>query len=116
MKEALSDNAEKYSLIKPVSNFSLNLREVWEYRELFYFFAWRDIKVKYKQTILGILWALLQPLVMILIFSLVFTRLINSAGGTPLTIPYPIFFLSGLMLWNMFSSGLAHAGDSMVSN
>jgi len=116
MKAPLSENTDNYSLIKPVSNFSLNLKEVWEYRELFYFFAWRDIKVKYKQTVLGVMWAVLQPLVMILIFSLVFTRLINNAGGAPLDIPYPVFFLSGLMLWNMFSSGLSHAGDSMVAN
>lgn len=99
--------------IKPYSKFSLNLRELWLYRELFFFFTWRDIKVKYKQTILGFIWAVLQPFLMMLIFTFFFSRTLQiSTNG----IPAPIFYYSGLMLWNLFSSGLSSAGNSMVSN
>ena len=99
--------------IDPPDKMSLGLKELWEYRELFYFFTWRDIKVKYKQTFLGVLWAILQPFIMMLIFSLFF----GKALGVPSDgIPYPLFAFSGLMLWNVFSSGLNGAGNSMVAN
>lgn len=100
--------------IKPQDKFGLGLRELWEYRELFYFFTLRDIKVKYKQTILGFLWAVLQPLVMALLFSFFLGRAI--ANYTALDLPYDIFALSGLVLWGIFSSGLNNAGNSMVTN
>jgi len=100
--------------IKPKNNFSLGLKELWEYRELFYFFAWRDIKVKYKQTALGVLWAVFQPLLMTALFTLSFGKVI--AGQTQLNSPYPVFALSGFLLWNVFSSGLSNAGNSMVNN
>lgn len=99
--------------IKPVSKFSLNFKELWNYRELFYFFTWRDIKVKYKQAVLGILWAILQPLIMMILFTLFFGRMLNVPSDG---IPYPIFIYSALMFWNVFSSGLANSGDSMVAN
>ena len=63
-----------YSIAKPPSGFSFGLKELWQYRELFYFFTWRDIKVKYKQTALGITWAILQPLGLMLLFTFVFSR------------------------------------------
>ncbi len=100
--------------IKPQSNFSLGLKELWEYRELFYFFAWRDIKVKYKQTVLGILWAVFQPILMTALFTLAFGSMIRS--NTQMQIPYPVFALSGFILWNIFSSGLSNAGNSLVNN
>ncbi len=100
--------------IKPQSKFSLGLRELWEYRELFYFFTWRDIKVKYKQTFLGVLWAIFQPVVMTALFTLGFGNMI--ATQTRLSIAYPVFALSGFLLWNIFSSGLSNSGNSMVSN
>lgn len=100
--------------IKPQNKFSLGLKELWDYRELFYFFTVRDIKVKYKQTILGFLWAVIQPLVMALLFSFFLGKAITSY--TPLELPYEIFALSGLVLWGIFSSGLNNAGNSMVSN
>jgi len=99
--------------IKPPSNLSLGFKELWQYRELFYFFTWRDIKVKYKQTYLGILWALLQPLGMMLIFTFLFSKTWPINTGT---IKYPVFVLSGLICWNLFSSSVSHAGDSMVQN
>jgi lipopolysaccharide transport system permease protein len=105
---------EKFSTsIRPPSGFSFGLKELWQYRELFYFFTWRDIKVKYKQTSLGILWALLQPLGMMLIFTLLFSRTFKIPTGT---IPYPVFVLSGLICWNLFSSSVSHAAESMIQN
>jgi lipopolysaccharide transport system permease protein len=87
--------------IHPPSGFSLGLKELWQYRELFYFFTWRDIKVKYKQTSLGILWALLQPLGMMLIFTFLFSKT-WKIDTSP--VQYPIFVLSGLILWNLFNA------------
>lgn len=100
--------------IKPQSKFTLGLKELWTYRELFYFFTWRDIKVKYKQTVLGILWAVFQPAIMAILFTLGFGKLISE--NSELQIPYPVFALSGFLLWNIFSSGLSNAGNSMVNN
>ena len=99
--------------IKPQNKFSLGLKELWKYRELFYFFTWRDVKVKYKQAALGILWAILQPLVMMLMFTLIFSKALNvSSDG----IPYPVFAISGLLIWNIFSNGLINSANSMVTN
>ena len=99
--------------IKPKENLSLGFTELWQYRELFYFFTWRDIKVKYKQTVLGFAWAILQPLLMMLVFSVFFGKALNVPSDN---LPYPVFVFSGLLLWNIFSSGLTAAGNSMVSN
>ncbi len=100
--------------IKPKSKFSINLRELWEYRELFYIFTWRDIKIKYKQTILGFLWAILQPFLMMVVFTVFFDKMLHVP--TDQNIPYPIFVFAGLMLWNIFSNGLTGAANSMLSN
>jgi lipopolysaccharide transport system permease protein len=105
---------EKFiTYIRPANRFSTGLKELWQYRELFYFFTWRDIKVKYKQTSLGIIWALLQPLGMMAIFTFLFSRTwpINTEP-----VQYPIFVLSGLILWNLFSSSVSHAGESMLQH
>jgi lipopolysaccharide transport system permease protein len=99
--------------IKPQEKLSLGIKELWSYKELFYFFTWRDIKVKYKQTILGFVWAILQPLIMMLIFTFFFGKTLNIDTGN---IPYPVFVYSGLLLWNIFSNGLSSAGNSMVNN
>ena len=99
--------------IKPRSQFTLGVRELWQYRELFYFFTWRDIKVRYKQAVLGVFWAILQPLSMMLIFTFIFSR---GLGMKSDGLPYPIFAFSGLMVWNIFSNGLQNAASSMVSN
>lgn len=100
--------------IKPQNKFSLGLSELWEYRELFYYFTLRDIKVKYKQTVLGFLWAVLQPLIMSFLFAFFLGKAISAY--TELNLPYVIFALSGLVIWGIFSSGLNNAGNSMVSN
>ncbi len=87
--------------------------DLWRYRELFYFFTWRDIKIKYKQTVLGFLWAVLQPLMMMLIFTFFFGRTLNIPSQS---LPYPVYVFSGLLIWNMFSSGLTSASNGMVNN
>jgi lipopolysaccharide transport system permease protein len=92
---------------------SLKLREVWEYRELLYFLIWRDIKVRYKQTFLGATWALLQPFLTMVIFSLFFGRLakIGSDG-----VPYPIFCFTALVPWTFFTNGLNNGSASLVGS
>jgi len=91
----------------------LNLAELWQQRELLAFFIWRDVKVRYKQTLLGIGWALLQPLATMSVFSLVFGRLahLDSDGA-----PYPAFCLAGLLPWMLFANGLTPAAHSLVGN
>jgi lipopolysaccharide transport system permease protein len=91
----------------------LEWKELWRYRELFYFFTWRDIKIKYKQTVLGFLWAILQPLFMMLIFTFFFGRALNIPSQN---LPYPVYVFSGLLIWNLFSAGLTSASNSMVNN
>jgi lipopolysaccharide transport system permease protein len=105
--------SEFYFEIKPKSAFGLKLSELAGYKELFYFFTWRDIKVKYKQTVLGFLWAVLQPLLLMLIFTFFIGKTMNITSDG---MAYPVFVFSGLILWTLFSSGLANAGNSMVSN
>jgi len=100
--------------IKPRSGWiGINVRELWRFRELFYIFAWRDFKVRYKQMAIGVAWAVLQPFVAMVIFSVFFGGLakIPSDG-----IPYPIFVYSGLLFWNYFSHSLGAAGNSLISN
>jgi len=99
--------------IHPPKGFSLGFRELWQYRELFYFFTWRDIKVKYKQTYLGILWAIIQPLLMMILFTVLFSKTWKIDTGP---VVYPVFVLSGLILWGLFSSAVSHAGDSMIQH
>ena len=101
------------TIIKPPSGISLGLRELWQHRELFYFFTWRDVKVKYKQTYLGILWAILQPLGLMVILTFVFSKTLKITSGST---PYPIFALSGLIIWNLFYSSVSHAAESMLHN
>jgi homopolymeric O-antigen transport system permease protein len=92
---------------------SLRLSELWHYRELIYFFTWRDIKVRYKQTVLGALWAIIQPLFTMLVFALFFGHLakLPSEG-----IPYPIFSYAALVPWTFFATGLTQASNSLVNS
>lgn len=89
------------------------LVELWSYRELFYFLAWRDVNVRYKQTVLGILWAIIQPLFTMIIFTLLFGRLAKlPSDGTP----HAVFYFGGLLPWIYFSGMLANTGNSLVGN
>lgn len=101
-------------IIKPKKGLaSLNLKELWSYRELFCFLAWRDIKVRYKQTVMGIAWAVLQPFLMMVVFSIVFGKMANMPSDN---IPYPIFVYTGLLLWDVFAISLSSASQSLVGN
>ncbi|KAB2903045.1 MAG: ABC transporter permease [Anaerolineae bacterium] len=90
-----------------------NFKELWEYRELLYFLTWRDVKVRYKQTVLGIAWAVIQPVSTMIVFSIFFGRLaeIPSDG-----IPYPVFSYAALVPWTFFSNGLRQSSESLVLN
>jgi len=90
-----------------------DFKEVWRYRELFYIFAWRDIKVRYKQTILGAGWAVLQPVFSTFIFTVFFGDLVKIPS---VTLPYPLFVLIGLIFWGFFSGILSHASSSLLEN
>jgi lipopolysaccharide transport system permease protein len=92
---------------------SLRLGELWHYRELLYFLTWRDIKVRYKQTALGVAWAVLQPLVTMVIFSVIFGQLAKLPSDG---IPYPVFSYAALLPWGFFSGALQRAGTSLVMN
>src|SRR3954467_11626931 len=95
--------------IKPAAGLaSLKLGELWEYRELLYFLAWRDIKIRYKQTALGLMWAVLQPLLTMLIFTIFFGRL---AGMPSDNVPYPLFAFAALVPWTFFANGLTQSSN-----
>jgi len=101
-------------VIEPTRGWAvLKLREVWEYRELLYFLVWRDVKVRYKQTALGVLWVVLQPLVATVIFTVVFGNLAKIPSGN---LPYPLFAFAALLPWNYFAGALTRAGTSLVNN
>jgi lipopolysaccharide transport system permease protein len=101
-------------VIKPARGIvGLNLKEVWRYRELIYFFTWRDIKVRYKQSVLGILWAILQPFLAMVVFTIFFGGLAKVPSDG---IPYPIFSYTALVPWTFFSAALDKTARSMVSS
>ena len=91
----------------------LKVRELWEYRELLYFLTWRDVKVRYKQTALGASWAILQPFLTMVVFSLFFGRLANMPSDG---IPYPIFSYAALVPWTFFANGVTQSANSLVLN
>jgi lipopolysaccharide transport system permease protein len=111
---SLRTDAERVFRIEPSKGWvSLKLSELWEYRELLYFLIWRDIKVRYKQTVLGISWAVIQPLATMVVFSLFFGRL----GKMPSDgLPYPIFSFAALVPWTFFASGLSQASSKLVGS
>jgi len=91
----------------------VNFRELWGFRELLYFFAWRDVKVRYKQTLLGASWAVLQPAMMMIVFTIFFGRLAKVPAGP---LPYPLFVYMGLLPWTFFATAIANAGNSVVGS
>jgi len=105
---------EYYEEITARSDFSLNLKELWQYRELLLIFSLRDIKVKYKQTTLGVLWVILQPVIMVVIFTLTIGAIFPNIQNS--TVPYPVFVYSGLIFWYLFANGVQNASNSMLSN
>jgi len=110
----LRADASRPTLIAPSRGWrSLDLRELWQYRELLYFLTWRDVAVRYKQTLLGALWAILQPLLTMVVFSLFFGKL---AGMPSDGLPYPLFSFAALVPWSFFASGLTQSSNSLVGS
>lgn len=102
------------TIIRPSQGwFSLRLGELWQYRELLYFLVWRDLKVRYKQTVLGVAWAIIQPFFTMVVFSIVFGQLMKVPSEG---VPYPIFAYSALLPWNYFASAMSRSGQSLVSS
>lgn len=102
------------TILRPPSGWQLlNIQELWRFRELLFFLAWRDVKVRYKQTLLGAAWAILQPLLMMMVFTIIFSRMAEvSSGG----FPYPLFVVAGLLPWTFFANALTSAGNSVVGS
>lgn len=101
-------------VIKSKKTFSINdIKELWQYKGLLYFFTWRDLKVRYKQTAIGIAWAIFQPFITMVIFSVFFGQFAKMPSDN---IPYPIFVYVGLLIWQFFSTSLSDASNSMITN
>src|ERR1041385_5853931 len=101
-------------ILRPSRGFlRLNLRDVWEYRELLYFLVWRDVKVRYKQTVLGAAWAVLQPVMTMVVFSVFFGRLAKVPSDG---IPYPVFAFAALLPWQLFAFALSESSNSLVGS
>lgn len=102
-------------IIEPPRHFlAIDWQELWRYRDLFTTLAWRDVSVRYKQTVLGVLWAILQPFVTMVIFTFIFNRMAKIESGD--ATPYPLFLYVGLLLWQYFSGTLSNASNSLVAN
>lgn len=116
MTETLSDREPAISttIIRPARKWvPIDFHEIWNYRELLYFLIWRDIKIRYKQTALGFIWVIIQPLSMMIIFTLFFGILVQVPSEG---IPYPLFSLAALLPWTLFAEGLTRSTMSMIMN
>lgn len=114
--EATADGVHKLpvTVIRPSRGWlSLNLPELWRYRELLYILAWRDVKVRYKQTVIGAAWAVIQPFFSMVVFSLFFGNLAKIPSDS---VPYPLFSYAALVPWTFFANGLAESANSLVGN
>jgi lipopolysaccharide transport system permease protein len=100
-------------VIRPPRRVELNLREAWHYRDLLYFLVWRELKVRYKQTIIGAAWAVIQPVVTMILFVVVFGRMAAMPAGG---IPYPVFFYTAIVAWTYFAQAIAAAAQSTVEH
>jgi len=106
--------SKKVIVIRPTHGLAgMGLGQLWDYKELLYFLAWRDVKVRYKQTLLGVFWVVLQPVITVAIFTLIFGKLLKVPTGG---VPYPVFLLAALLPWNYFASTLNRCCISLVNN
>ena len=110
-----SHHVIEYIIAPPSRWVNVNWAELWRYRDLFLVMAWRDISVRYKQTALGAAWAILQPLINMILFTVIFNRVAHISSGDP-KIPYPVFVYVGLLFWQFYSGALTNASNSMVIN
>ncbi|MDD5362968.1 MAG: ABC transporter permease [Ignavibacteria bacterium] len=106
-------NTSKITEIKSNNKFSNYWKEIWDYKELFFFLAWRDILVRYKQTFFGIAWSIIRPLITIVVFSVIFGKVASLPSDG---IPYPILVIAGTLPWQLFSTSLSEASNSLISN
>ena len=104
----------EFVIAPPRRWLAVNWNELWRYRDLFLVLAWRDIAVRYKQTVLGIVWAIFQPVITLIVLTFIFNRMANISSGD--RTPYPVFLYVGLILWQYYSGTLTNAGNSLVSN
>src|SRR5512137_372440 len=112
--DQLSKSRSEVTFLRPTRGLAaLNLPDLWVYRELVYFLTWRDILVRYKQTVLGAAWAVIQPVVQMIVFTLIFS---TAAGFSSEGVPYPIFNFAALLPWGLFSKAMNDAGRSLVTN
>jgi lipopolysaccharide transport system permease protein len=121
-KRAIASSANADDLQRPLPVIDIvatrgwrgvNLPDLWAYRELLYILVWRDLKVRYRQTVFGVLWVMGQPLLTMLIFTLVFNRIARIDSGS---VPYPVFVLTGLLPWGFFAAGVMAAANSLIGN
>src|ERR1041384_3739194 len=110
---ATTTSADLLVLESSKGRVRLDLGAVWAYRELLYFLIWRDVKVRYKQTALGAAWAILQPVMTMVVFSIFFGRLANMPSDG---VPYPVFAFAALLPWQLFAFALTDSSNSLVSN
>lgn len=103
------------TIIKPKKHLAIDWKELKAYRELFFYFAWRDVKVRYKQTAIGASWAIFQPFITMVVFTLFFNRVAGIQTGSK-AVPYAIFSFVGLLFWSYFSNALTRASNSLVDN
>src|SRR5262249_27630861 len=111
---SLPDIAASQIVIEPTrSGFRLGLADAWRYRELLFFLTWRDVKLRYKQTILGAAWAIIQPLLAMLLFTLVFGKLAHIPSDN---MPYAVFAYAGLVPWTFFSNAITNSANSLIGS
>lgn len=104
------------TVIQPTRGWvKLGLRELWQYRELLYFLTWKDVLIRYKQAVLGVAWAVLQPVLTMVVFTVIFNKLLGVNSGS-YGVPYPVFTYTGLLPWNLFAGSLSRSGTSLVGN
>src|SRR5215510_3013126 len=109
--EAKTEVAIPVIRIEPSNRLTLGLKELWDYRELLYFLVWRDVKVRYKQTAIGAAWAIIQPLMTMVIFTLIFAKFAKMPSDG---LPYPLFIYAALLPWNYFAKSLSQSISSVV--
>ncbi len=115
--EGRSAAADTTTVIQPSKGWvSLRLKELWRYRELLYFLTWKNILIQYKQAVLGVAWAVLNPIITMIVFTIIFSKFLHVGTGSKGGLPYPVFVYAGLLPWNLFSGSLSSAGTSLVGN
>ena len=109
----MSDNEKDVIIIEPGRTEKNYWRDLWRYRELFYFLSWRDILVRYKQTVIGVAWSIIRPILTMIVFTIIFGKIAKLPSGN---IPYPIMVFTALLPWQFFASALQDSSNSLIGN